>query len=236
EASNAKDEFLATVSHELRTPMTATLGWVRMLNLGHFDAETQKTALDAIERSTRAQAKLIEDILDVSSIVLGKFRLDLEPVDLRGVVDAAIETLRPASEAKQIAVDVDTSRWSGTVQGDADRLQQVIWNLVSNAIKFGRRGGHIGVTVERIDGHARISVADDGPGIDSALLPLVFDRFWRADSGARRTYGGLGLGLSIVRHLTELHGGTVSVTSDGADKGSTFIVDLPSAAVAQRPD
>jgi signal transduction histidine kinase len=230
EASNAKDEFLATVSHELRTPMTATLGWVRMLNLGHFDPETQKTALDAIERSTRAQAKLIEDILDVSSIVLGKFRLDLEPVDLRSVVDAAIETLHPASEAKQIVVNVDASRWSGIVQGDADRLQQVIWNLVSNAIKFGRRGGHIDVTVERIDDHARISVHDDGPGIEGPLLPFVFDRFWRADSGATRTHGGLGLGLSIVRHLTELHGGTVSVTSDGAGKGATFVVDLPAAA------
>jgi signal transduction histidine kinase len=235
EASNAKDEFLATVSHELRTPMTATLGWVRMLHLGHFDPETQKTALDAIERSTRAQAKLIEDILDVSSIVLGKFRLDLEPVDLRGVVDAAIETLHPASEAKQIAINVDASRWSGVVQGDADRLQQVIWNLVSNALKFGRRGGHIDVTVECIDDHARISVHDDGPGIDPALLPFVFDRFWRADSGATRTHGGLGLGLSIVRHLTELHGGTVGVTSEGAGKGATFVVDLPAAAAVARP-
>jgi signal transduction histidine kinase len=227
EASNAKDEFLATVSHELRTPMTATLGWVRMLSLGHFDPETHKTALDAIERSTRAQAKLIEDILDVSSITLGRFRLDREPVDLRGVVDAAIETLRPASEAKQIAIDVDTSRWSGVVQGDADRLQQVIWNLVSNAIKFGRRNGHIDVVVERVADHARISVRDDGPGIDPAFLPRVFDRFSQADSSATRSHGGLGLGLSIVRHLTELHGGSVRAVSDGAGKGATFIVELP---------
>ena len=227
EASNAKDEFLATISHELRTPMTATLGWVRMLNLGHFDPETHKTALDAIERSTRAQAKLIEDILDVSSIVLGKFRLDREPVDLRAVVDAAIETLRPASEAKQIAIDVDTSRWNGIVQGDAGRLQQVMWNLVSNAIKFGNRNGRINVTVERAAEHARITVRDDGPGIDPAFLPFVFERFRQADSGATRAHGGLGLGLAIVRHLTELHGGSVRVMSDGAGSGSTFIVELP---------
>lgn len=230
EANNAKDEFLATISHELRTPMTATLGWVRMLSLGHFDPETHKTALDAIERSTRAQAKLIEDILDVSSITLGKFRLDREPVDLRAVVDAAIDTLRPASEGKQIAINVDTSRWNGIVHGDADRLQQVIWNLVSNSIKFGRRNGHIDVTVERIDDHARISVSDDGPGIDAAFLPFVFDRFRQADSSATRSHGGLGLGLAIVRHLTELHGGTVGVASDGTGKGSTFIVELPAAA------
>jgi signal transduction histidine kinase len=227
EANNAKDEFLATISHELRTPMTATLGWVRMLNLGHFDSETHKTALDAIERSTRAQAKLIEDILDVSSIVLGKFRIDREAVDLQVVVDAAIDTLRPASEAKQIVIDVDASRWNGCVQGDADRLQQVIWNLVSNAIKFGRRNGRIDVTVERAEDHARITVRDDGLGIDASFLPFVFDRFRQADSGATRSHGGLGLGLAIVRHLTELHGGNVRVSSDGAGKGSTFIVELP---------
>jgi len=233
EASSAKDEFLATVSHELRTPMTATLGWVRMLALGHFDPETHKTALDAIERSTRAQAKLIEDILDVSSITLGKFRLDRAPLDLRGVVDAAIETLRPASEARNIAIDVDTTRWSGIVQGDADRIQQIIWNLVSNAIKFGHRNGHIDVAVERVDDHARIRVHDDGPGIDAAFLPHVFDRFRQADSGATRSHGGLGLGLAIVRHLTELHGGTVRALSEGAGKGTTFIVDLPATVGAR---
>ncbi|HEX7191589.1 MAG TPA: HAMP domain-containing sensor histidine kinase, partial [Thermoanaerobaculia bacterium] len=227
EASNAKDEFLATVSHELRTPMTATLGWVRMLSLGHFDPETHKTALDAIDRSTRAQAKLIEDILDVSSIVLGKFRIERGPVDLREVVDAAIETLRPASEAKQIAINVDTSRWNGIVQGDADRLQQVIWNLVSNAIKFGHRNGRIDVTVERAGDHACISVRDDGPGIDATFLPFVFDRFRQADSSATRSHGGLGLGLAIVRHLVEMHGGSVRATSDGAEKGATFTVELP---------
>ncbi len=227
EASNAKDEFLATVSHELRTPMTATLGWVRMLNLGHFDPETHKTALDAIERSTRAQAKLIEDILDVSSIVLGKFRLEREPVDLRAVVDAAIETLLPASEAKQIAIKVDSSRWHGVVQGDADRVQQVMWNLVSNAIKFGHRNGRIDVTVERVDDHARITVSDDGAGIDPAFLPFVFDRFRQADGSATRSHGGLGLGLAIVRHLTELHGGSVRATSEGPGTGSSFTIDLP---------
>jgi signal transduction histidine kinase len=215
--------------------MTATLGWVRMLNLGHFDPETHKTALDAIERSTRAQAKLIEDILDVSSIVLGKFRLDREPVDLRAVVDAAIETLRPASEAKQIAIHVDSSRWNGLVAGDPDRLQQVMWNLISNAIKFGHRNGQIDVTVERADHHARITVHDDGPGIDPAFLPFVFDRFRQADSGAKRAHGGLGLGLAIVRHLTELHGGSVRAVSDGDGKGSTFIVELPETVMLSSP-
>jgi PAS domain S-box-containing protein len=236
EASNAKDEFLATVSHELRTPMTATLGWVRMLNLGHFDEETQKTALEAIERSTRAQAKLIEDILDVSSIILGKFRLESVPVELMTIVNAAIDTLRPALVAKNMTLDVDTSRWHGVVHGDPNRLQQVVWNLVSNAIKFGRRDGRIDVTVERIDAHGRITVRDDGAGIDPEFLPHVFDRFRQGDSGATRSHGGLGLGLAIVRHLVELHGGTVAVTSEGRGKGATFIVELPLAVDRDRSE
>jgi PAS domain S-box-containing protein len=236
EASNAKDEFLATVSHELRTPMTATLGWVRMLNLGHFDEETQKTALESIERSTRAQAKLIEDILDVSSIILGKFRLESVPVELMTVVNAAIDTLRPALAAKSMTLDVDTSRWHGVVQGDPNRLQQVVWNLVSNAIKFGRREGRIDVAVERIEEHARITVRDDGAGIDPEFLPHVFDRFRQGESGATRSHGGLGLGLAIVRHLVELHGGTVAVTSEGRGKGATFTVELPLAVDRERSE
>jgi PAS domain S-box-containing protein len=226
-ASAAKDEFLATVSHELRTPMTATLGWTRMLRFGHVDEETQKTALEAIERATHAQARLIDDILDVSSIVLGKFRFESLPVDLRAVVDAVVQTAEPALAGKGMAIDVDTARWSGIVQGDASRLQQVLWNLISNSIKFGKRGGRITVTLERAEGSARITVADDGAGIDAEFLPHVFDRFRQADSGATRKHGGLGLGLAIVRHLVELHGGSVRAASDGSGHGAAFVIELP---------
>lgn len=229
EANRAKDDFLATVSHELRTPMTATLGWVRMLQMGTLDETTEVVALDAIERSTRAQAKLIEDILDVAGIISGKFHLEVAPVDLRVVVSNAIETLHPAAAAKQIAV---STSFDGVhaVQGDAARLQQIVWNLLANAIKFGNRGGHIDVKVSRHDGTARIEVTDDGPGIEADFLPHVFDRFRQADSGATRTHGGLGLGLAIVRHLSELHGGTVSAASPGRGQGATFTVELPLVA------
>ncbi|HEX8152878.1 MAG TPA: PAS domain-containing protein [Thermoanaerobaculia bacterium] len=227
EASRAKDEFLATVSHELRTPMTATLGWVRMIALGHVEPAMHKVAMEAIERSTRAQARLIDDILDVSSIIMGKFRLDMAAVDLPQVIEQTIETVRPATEAKSIALRVDTSGWSGMVRGDANRVQQIVWNLVSNAIKFGRQDGSIAVTLTRNDGFAQIEVSDDGQGIDPGFLPFVFDRFRQADGGAKRQHGGLGLGLAIVRHLAELHGGTVRATSEGHDRGATFIVELP---------
>jgi PAS domain S-box-containing protein len=238
-ASAAKDEFLATVSHELRTPMTATLGWVRLLSLGNLDAETQKTGLHAIENATHAQAQLIDDILDVSSIILGKFRLERGPVDLRMVIDAATEALAPALTAKSIAMDVDTSRWTGAIQGDASRLQQVFWNLLANAVKFGRRGGRIEVVLERDEAVARITVRDDGAGIDPSFLPHVFDRFRQAESGSTRAHGGLGLGLAIVRHLIELHGGSVNASSDGRGKGATFVVELPAtfdAAKASRSE
>lgn len=229
EANRAKDEFLATVSHELRTPMTATLGWVRMLTLGSLDEETMQLALDSIDRSTHAQARLIEDILDVSSIISGKFRLDVAPVDLRTVITNGIETLRPAATAKQIAIDVDLDDIP-LVQGDGNRLQQVVWNLVSNAIKFVPRGGHIGVALKRVDGAARIVVSDDGPGIEPAFLPHVFERFRQADSGTARAHGGLGLGLAIVRHLAELHGGSASVESNGHGQGASFTVEIPLAS------
>jgi signal transduction histidine kinase len=227
EASRAKDQFLATVSHELRTPMTATLGWVRMLTMGHTDDDTRTLALEAIERSTRAQAHLIDDILDVSGIVTGKFRLETGPVDLPTVIENAIATLRPAAEAKQIAIGVDNAGWSGVLQGDANRLQQVIWNLFSNAIKFGRRGGRIDVRLRRVDQVARLTVTDDGAGIDGAFLPHVFERFRQADASLTRAHGGLGLGLAIVRHLVELHGGTVRAESEGPERGATFTVELP---------
>jgi PAS domain S-box-containing protein len=227
EASRARDQFLATVSHELRTPMTATLGWVRMLSLGALDADTRTVALDAIERSTRAQARLIEDILDVSSIVTGKFRLEVGPVDLPSVLDNAIAALRPAAEAKQIALEIDDAGWCGFLNGDTNRLQQVIWNLVSNAIKFGRRGGRIDVRLQRVEGLARLTVSDDGAGIEREFLPHVFERFRQADATLTRTHGGLGLGLAIVRHLVELHGGTARAESEGAGHGATFTVELP---------
>jgi PAS domain S-box-containing protein len=228
EANRAKDKFLATVSHELRTPMTATLGWVRMLTVGILDEETTRLALESIDRSTKAQARLIEDILDVSSIISGKFRLDVTPVDLRAVITNAIETLRPAATAKQIAIDVDLDV-TPAVQGDANRLQQIVWNLLSNAIKFVPRGGHIAVRLVRAKHSVRIVVSDDGPGIEPAFLPHVFERFRQADSSTARAHGGLGLGLAIVRHLAELHGGSASAQSEGAGRGVTFTVELPLA-------
>jgi signal transduction histidine kinase len=206
--------------------MTATLGWVRMLTIGSLDEETMHLAMDSIDRSTKAQARLIEDILDVSSIISGKFRLEIAPVDLRAVITNAIETLRPAATAKQIAIDVDLD-FTPLVQGDVNRLQQVVWNLLSNAIKFVPRGGHIAVQLARGEHAARIVVSDDGPGIDPAFLPHVFERFRQADSGSARAHSGLGLGLAIVRHLAELHGGSATVESDGSGHGARFTVEIP---------
>jgi PAS domain S-box-containing protein len=231
EANRAKDAFLATVSHELRTPMTATLGWVRMLTLGIADDDTAKLALESIDRSTQAQARLIEDILDVSSIISGKFRLTVAPVDLHGVIANAIETLRPAATAKQIAIGVHLD-FTPLVEGDANRLQQIVWNLLSNAIKFVPRGGHIEVRLVRVENAACIIVSDDGPGIDPAFLPHVFERFRQADASTARAHSGLGLGLAIVRHLAELHGGSATAESDGLGKGATFTVELPLATSA----
>jgi PAS domain S-box-containing protein len=229
EANRAKDAFLATVSHELRTPMTATLGWVRMLTVASVDEETMALALESIDRSTQAQARLIEDILDVSSIISGKFRLTVAPVDLRGVITNAIETLRPAATAKQISIGVHLD-FTPLVEGDENRLQQVVWNLLSNAIKFVPRGGHIEVRLARAENAARIIVSDDGPGIDPAFLPHVFERFRQADASTARAHSGLGLGLAIVRHLAEIHGGSATAESDGLGKGATFTVELPLTA------
>jgi PAS domain S-box-containing protein len=231
EANRAKDAFLATVSHELRTPMTATLGWVRMLTMGLADDETTKLALESIDRSTEAQARLIEDILDVSSIISGKFRLTVAPVDLCTVITNAIETLRPAATAKQIAIGVHLDV-TPLVEGDANRLQQIVWNLLSNAIKFVPRGGQIVVRLVCAGNAVRIIVSDDGPGVDPAFLPHVFERFRQADGSTARVHSGLGLGLAIVRHLAELHGGHATAESDGPGKGATFTVELPLAASA----
>ncbi|NMO17007.1 response regulator [Pyxidicoccus fallax] len=233
-ANRLKDEFLSTVSHELRTPLTAMLGWVQLLRTGNLPLERQARALETVERNARAQGQLIEDLLDVSRILSGKMRLEVEPVDVSTVVEQALDSVRPAADAKGIRVQ-SVMDSAGTIMGDSHRLQQVVWNLLSNAVKFTPRGGRVQVFVERRDSSVEITVADTGRGIEPAFLPHVFERFRQADSGTRRQYGGLGLGLSIVRHLVEMHGGTVSAASRGEGSGATFIVKLP-VSVALRPE
>lgn len=226
-----KDQFLATLSHELRTPLNAVLGWVQLLRLKRDEGTLQK-ALETIERNARLQAQLIEDLLDMSRIVAGKVRLESERVDLAKVVEAAIETAKPAAIAKQIALDTFVEGPAQQVIGDPSRLHQVLWNLLSNAIKFTPAGGRIAVRLAHEDGHALATVEDSGSGIDAAFLPYVFDRFRQADASTTRVHGGLGIGLSIVRQLVELHGGTVAASSRGAGQGATFSVRLPLAAEA----
>ncbi len=234
EANRAKDDFLATVSHELRTPLSAILGWTRLLRGGGLPPEKQARGLETLERNARVQARLVEDLLDVSRIVAGETRLSLAPVEVARVVDAALEALRPAAEAKEIQLHVAMDR-ALVVAGDADRLQQVTWNLLSNAIKFTPAKGSISVRLEASTGHAALSVTDDGQGITAEFLPHVFERFRQADSTATRSTGGLGLGLSIVRHLVELHGGTVTASSGGPGQGATFTVRLALQAEADLP-
>lgn len=233
ESSRLKEEFLATISHELRTPLSAILGWARMLRMGQLSEENAAKALDTIERNARAQAQLVDDLLDVSRIVTGKLRMDVQPADPNSFIDAAVEAVRPAAEAKGVRVQkvIDTSPIS--VPGDPVRLQQVVWNLLSNAIKFTPRGGRVQIRSERVDSHLEIVVSDTGQGIAADFLPHVFDRFRQADQKTSRQYGGMGLGLAIVRHLVELHGGTVRATSEGEGKGATFTVMLPITPVYQ---
>ncbi|HJR08549.1 MAG TPA: PAS domain S-box protein [Pyrinomonadaceae bacterium] len=231
ESSRLKDEFLATVSHELRTPLTAILGWAHMLRTGQFNSDSAAKAFETIERNARAQAQLIDDLLDVSRIITGKLRIDVRPVDPNSFIEAAIESVRPAAEAKGVRVQKIVDTGVVTVSGDPVRLQQVVWNLLSNAIKFTPRGGRVQVRLERINSHVEIGVSDSGSGIAQEFLPYVFDRFRQADQRTTRQYGGLGLGLSIVRHLVELHGGTVRAESQGEGQGATFTVLLPVAPV-----
>ncbi|HEY4591889.1 MAG TPA: ATP-binding protein, partial [Thermoanaerobaculia bacterium] len=236
EANRTKDEFLATLSHELRTPLNAILGWVQVLRTGKLDAAATSRALETIERNSRAQAQLIADLLDVSRIITGKLRLDFRPVDLRRIIDAALDSVRPAADAKGIQLEVSIAPLASPVLGDADRLQQVIWNLLSNSIKFTSRGGRVEVRLREADANAVIQVSDTGIGIRPDFLPYVFDRFRQAEGSITRTHGGLGLGLSIVRHLIELHGGTAEVESEGEGKGATFTVRLPlRAELAEDP-
>ncbi|HEX6622308.1 MAG TPA: ATP-binding protein [Pyrinomonadaceae bacterium] len=227
EANRLKDEFLATVSHELRTPMTAILGWSNMLLTGRLAGEMHDRALETIHRNAQAQNQLISDLLDISRIISGKLRLDLRMVDLSSVIEGAVEATRPAAEAKGIRLTTALDRRAGPINGDADRLQQVVWNLLTNAIKFTPEGGQILVKLESVNSRVEITVRDSGIGISPEFLPHVFDRFRQADPGTNRVHGGMGLGLSIVRQLVELHGGTARAESEGAGKGTTFAVSLP---------
>ena len=226
-ANRLKDEFLATVSHELRTPLNSILGWAQLLRSGSLDESTSSRAFMTIERNTKALAQIIEDLLDVSRIITGKLGLDVRPVELDSVVEAALEAVRPATDAKNINLEVVLHAGVGAVSGDPSRLQQIVWNLLSNAIKFTPNGGSVTVKLERVGNRACIAVSDTGEGINPSFLPYVFDRFTQADSTFTRTHGGLGLGLAIVRHLVELHGGSVSAQSLGKDSGATFTVSFP---------
>jgi PAS domain S-box-containing protein len=227
ESSRLKEEFLATISHELRTPLSAILGWARMLRMGQLSGENATKALDTIERNARAQAQLVDDLLDVSRIITGKLRMDVQPADPNSFIDAAVEAVRPAAEAKGVRIQKILDTGAISIPGDPVRLQQVVWNLLSNAIKFTPRGGRVQIRSERVNSHLEIVVSDTGQGISADFLPHVFDRFRQADQKTSRQHGGMGLGLAIVRHLVELHGGTVRANSEGEGQGSTFTVMLP---------
>jgi len=227
ESGRLKEEFLATISHELRTPLSAILGWARMLRLGQLSEEHTAKALDTIERNARAQAQLVDDLLDVSRIMTGKLRMDVRPSDPNSFIDAAVEAVRPAADAKGVRVQKVIDTGAVSIPGDPVRLQQVVWNLLSNAIKFTPRGGRVQIRSERVNSHLEIVVSDTGQGISRDFLPHVFDRFRQADQKTSRQHGGMGLGLAIVRHLVELHGGTVSAASEGEGKGAIFTVSLP---------
>jgi len=228
-ANRMKDEFLATVSHELRTPLNAILGWSHVLRAGKPDEATVARALEVIERNAQTQAQLIEDILDASRVIAGNLRLNRGPVDLAVVINAVIDSVRLTAEAKAIQLGVILDPSARRLQGDASRLQQVVWNLLANAIKFTSPGGRVDVRLERADGRAQITVRDTGEGVAAEFLPFIFDRFRQADSTITRRHGGLGLGLAIVRHLVELHDGTVAAESAGEGYGTAFIVRLPLA-------
>jgi signal transduction histidine kinase/ActR/RegA family two-component response regulator len=229
-AGRLKDEFLMTVSHELRTPLNTIHGWVRMLQAGTVPMEQRARALEVIERNTRAQARLVEDLLDVSRIVSGKLQLKVRRVELRAIVQAVVESMRPAAAAKSIEVETSMAGGPFVVTGDPDRLQQVVWNFLSNALKFTPARGQVGVMLDVRAGTVRLTVMDSGIGIAREFLPFVFERFRQGDSGTTRAHGGLGLGLAIVRHLVELHGGSVEVDSPGINQGTTFRMLLPLAS------
>jgi PAS domain S-box-containing protein len=226
-ANRLKDEFLATVSHELRTPLNAIMGWIHLLRTGRLDAPASTHALEAIERNGRSQTQLVEDILDVSAMITGKLRLQIQTVNLYDILNATIDVVRPAAKAKDIDIRVVMDSDLTPITGDFNRLQQVIWNLLSNAVKFTPADGHIEIKLKSIDDQIEIVVSDSGKGIRADFLPYVFDRFRQGDGSMTRSFGGLGLGLSIVQNLVELHGGSVSAYSKGEGEGATFTVKLP---------
>ena len=235
EASRLKDEFLATVSHELRTPLNAIVGWSAVARMHPLDPNVISRAIETIERNARAQKQLIEDLLDVSRIITGKLRLEIAAVDVRAVIDAALETVKAAAEAKALQVSVEVGADVPVIVADFTRLQQVVWNLLANAVKFTPPGGQVQVKVTRTGEEVELRVRDSGQGIETEFLPYVFDRFRQQDGSITRRHGGLGLGLAIVRHITELHGGSVSAESDGPGRGATFRVMLPAARIP-RPE
>lgn len=227
EANRAKDELLGVTSHELRTPLSAILGWVRMLRSGHLTEDKRERALETIERNAKIQVQLVEDLLDFNRVITGKLRLALAPLDPAEVVEAAVDVVRPAADAKNVRLQILLDPDAGTLNGDAERLQQIVWNLLSNAVKFTAKEGRVYVRMQREHSHVEIVVADTGAGIAPAFLPHVFQPFRQQDASVTRSHGGLGLGLAIVKHLVELHGGNIEARSDGVGKGATFVVRLP---------
>jgi len=226
-ANRTKDEFLAMVSHELRTPLNAIVGWSAMMRRGSLDKDREQDAIEIIERNAKAQAQLIDDILDVSRIVSGKLRLDLKPTQLHEIVSTAVDSIRPLADAKSIRLKMHLDRDAGPVSGDSDRLQQIVWNLLSNAVKFTPARGEIEISLINAGERVEIIVGDTGQGIAPDVLPHIFDRFRQADSSKTRRHGGLGLGLAIVHHLVQLHDGTVTAHSNGHDRGSEFRIVIP---------
>jgi signal transduction histidine kinase len=231
-----KDEFLANLSHELRTPINAILGWSQLIKPGESSKAEVGEAMEVIQRNARLQAHLIDDLLDMSRVVSGKMRLDIQRVELSSVIDAALESVRPAAEAKSIRIEKMIDPLAGPVTGDPARLQQIIWNILSNALKFTDKGGKVQIVLERVNSHLDLSVSDTGAGISADFLPYVFDRLSQAEPLLTRKYTGLGLGLAIVKSLVELHGGTIRVKSGGLGLGCTFIVSLPVSILHAKPD
>ncbi len=231
-----KDEFLATLSHELRTPLNAILGWSQILTRGIDDKDELTEGLAIIQRNARAQTQIIEDLLDMSRIISGKIRLDVQRIDLAPLMQRAIQTVSPAAAAKGIRIHSVLDPLAGPISGDPSRLQQVFWNLLTNAVKFTAKGGRVQVLLERVNSHLEISVIDTGEGIRPEFLPHVFDRFRQSDATTTRTHGGLGLGLAIVKQLVELHGGTVRAKSPGPGQGATFVVSLPLTVIHPEAD
>ena len=227
EINRSQDQFLAVLSHELRTPLNAIFGWARMLQSADLDETMTRRAVEAILRNATAQVQLVEDLLDVSRIITGKMRLDVQSLDLKSVIESALDAVQPAASAKDLSIETVLDSNAGPVRGAPDRLQQVVWNLLMNAVKFTPRGGCIRVLLRKAASNVEIVVSDTGEGIRPEILPFIFDRFRQGDSTTTRPHGGLGLGLSLVRHLVELHGGSVHAASDGPDLGATFVIELP---------